>query len=114
MLHKLGLARDLKVVNNARIAEQMIKDHKRALLEKITQSLVEKREELEEKVSFFTENLITKLSKLNTLTQQYKQTKRKELMHEISALKKSLKEEWRNWKKFSNYVMNLEPHPAFA
>ena len=26
MLHKLGLARDLKVVNNARIAEQMIKE----------------------------------------------------------------------------------------
>ncbi len=118
-LNKVGLASDLKKVSNARIAEQMIKEHKRALLEKLTESFVEKREELEQKVSYFTENLIDKLSKLNTLMQEYKASKKtagkahvQELLNEIAQLKKSLKEEWRAWKQFSKFVMTLEAQLA--
>ncbi len=119
-LSKFRLAKDLKKVNHARIAEQMIKEHKRALLEKLTETFSEKREDLEQKVSYFTENLIEKLSKLNTLVAQYKAYKKsrvktdhiKELLNEIALLKKSLKSEWRAWKEFSKFIMTLEPLPA--
>jgi stearoyl-CoA desaturase (delta-9 desaturase) len=112
-LSKLKLAKDLKKVNQSRIAEQMIKEHKRALLEKIKESFTEKREELEEKVSYFTENLIDNLAKLNALIQQYKTSKKlrmhseslKDLLNEISTLKKNLKREWRAWKEFSKFIM---------
>jgi stearoyl-CoA desaturase (delta-9 desaturase) len=116
-LSKLGLARDLKKVSDTRIAEQMIKEHKRALLEKLHETFTEKREDLEEKVAYFTDTLIQKLSRLNTLIQQYKSSKKladkpdyvKDLMNEIAELKKSLRKEWRAWKDFSKFVMNLQP-----
>jgi stearoyl-CoA desaturase (delta-9 desaturase) len=119
-LSKLKLAKDLKKVNQSRIAEQMIKEHKRALLEKIKESFTEKREELEEKVSYFTENLIDNLAKLNALIQQYKTSKKlrmhseslKDLLNEISTLKKNLKREWRAWKEFSKFIMAQRPITA--
>jgi stearoyl-CoA desaturase (delta-9 desaturase) len=119
-LSKVKLAKDLKKVNQNRIAEQMIKEHKRALLEKIKESFVEKREDLEERVSFFTENLISKIAKLNTLVQEYKTSKKlrlqsdslKDLLNEIAILKKNLKTEWRAWKDFSAFIMTLKPIPA--
>ena len=95
----------------------MIKEHKRALLEKLHDSFAEKREDLEQKVAYFTETLIDKLAKLNTLVQQYKASKKtsgksdyvKELLNEIQELKKSLRHEWRAWKEFSKFIMTLEP-----
>ena len=119
-LSKLRLAKDLKKVNHARIAEQMIKEHKRALLEKLTETFSEKREDLEQKVTYFTETLIEKLSKLNALVAQYKTYKKSrektdhinDLLNEITLLKKSLKHEWRAWKQFSKFIMTLEPMPA--
>lgn len=119
-LSKINLARDLKKVNQNRIAEQMIKEHKRALLEKIKESFAEKREDLEEKVSYFTENLISKIAKLNTLVQEYKTSKKlklqsdtlKDLLQEISLLKKNLKSEWRAWKELSAFIMTLKPITA--
>ncbi len=119
-LSKLKLAKDLKKVNENRIAEQMIKEHKRALLEKIKESFTEKREDLEEKVAYFTENLIDNLTKLNALIQKYKTSKKlrihseslKDLLNEISALKKNLRNEWRAWKEFSKFIMAQRPIPA--
>ncbi len=121
-LSKFRLARDLKKVNQARIAEQMIKEHKRALLEKLHESFTEKKEDLELKVTYFTENLIDKLSKLNTLMQEYKSCKKsmearekvRQLLNEIHDVKKSLKAEWRAWKNFSKFIMTLEPLPTYA
>jgi stearoyl-CoA desaturase (delta-9 desaturase) len=116
-LSKFKLARDLKSVSSNRIAEAMIKEHKRALLEKLKETFAEKREDLESKVSAITDDLIAKVSKLNTLLQEYKKSKKldtqkerlKELMGEISELKKSLKQEWREWKQFSKFIMKLDP-----
>jgi stearoyl-CoA desaturase (delta-9 desaturase) len=116
-LSKFKLARDLKSVSSNRIAEAMIKEHKRALLEKLKETFAEKREDLELKVSAITDELIEKVSKLNTLLQEYKKSKKldtqkeklKELMREISELKKSLKQEWREWKQFSKFIMKLNP-----
>jgi len=82
-LHKLGLARDLKKVNNYRIARQLLLQHKEELVQKIKEpSSIQRISELAEKLS-------AKLSQLQTIL-DHKQ---------IRALKKSLKEDWREWKR---------------
>jgi stearoyl-CoA desaturase (delta-9 desaturase) len=121
-LSKLKLAKDLKSVSNNRIAEAMIKEHKRALIEKIKETYTEKREDLENKVSLITDDLISKVSQLNTLLQEYKKFKKldvqkekvRELLLEITSLKRSLKQEWKEWKQFSKFIMKLSPDLAIA
>jgi len=116
-LKKLGLAKSLRTVPEAKISEQMIKIHKNALLDKLKNSLTNKKGELEEKVTYYTDSLTRKINQMNTLIREYKKTKMdstqlpdtlKKLSLEMAHLKKSLKHEWRAWKRFSRSVMKLE------
>lgn len=116
-LHKLGMARDLRTVPDAKISEQMIQVHKEALLDKLKNSLTNKKSEFEAKITIYAENLTGKMKEMNNLIRQYKQTKKdaahlpetlKKLSKEMHKLRKSLKQEWRNWKRFSRSVMRLK------
>jgi stearoyl-CoA desaturase (delta-9 desaturase) len=81
--HKLGLAYDLKKVNNYRIARQMVLQHKDELLKKLKESAYVQR------VSEIAEKLSTKLSQMQTLLDR----------NQIREMKKSLKEDWREWRR---------------
>ncbi len=116
-LNKLGLATGLKKVEPARISKQMIKEHKRALLDKLQGAVTSKRSELEEKASALADNLTERLAKMNELIQKYKLSRKqpnsisisiKALKKEISSLRKTLKKDWSNWRKFSKHVMKLK------
>jgi stearoyl-CoA desaturase (delta-9 desaturase) len=116
-LSKLGLAHDLKKANEIKISQKMILEHKRALLEKIKSSFSSTQLELEAKATLYAESLMNKLSEMQELINRYKATKMDEsalpssirvLTKEIGHLKKTLKREWRVWRKFSKNVMRLK------
>lgn len=99
-LHKLGLASDLKTVNNYRIARQMVLEHKNQLLEKIKKSYISHKEILEGKLNQIAENLTERLTQMQSLLEKAKKIPRKdrELIAQIRARKKALKENWKEWK----------------
>ncbi len=82
-LHKFGLANDLKRVNNYRIARQLLLQHKEELVQKLKDSSYVQR------VTEIAENLSNKLSQMQLPCprEQYR------------SLKKSLRDDWRAWKK---------------
>lgn len=82
VFYKLGLATDLKKVNNYRIARHMLLQHKDELVRKLKESVYV------QKVSEIAESLSAKLSKMQTLIDR----------GQIKALKKSLKADWREWR----------------
>lgn len=113
-LSKIGLASNLRKANSARVSGLMIEEHKRALLSKLKNSLTNKKDELEKKVSLFTESLTAKITELQKLGSQYKaakqgqiETSARAVAKEINALKKHLKREWKEWRKLSKYVFKL-------
>jgi stearoyl-CoA desaturase (delta-9 desaturase) len=81
-LYKLGLAYDLKRVNNYRIAKHLLLQHKEELIQKIKES------HYVQKISEIAETIALKLSQMQQSLEP----------RQIKALKKSLKEDWRNWK----------------
>lgn len=116
-LNKLGLAKGLRKVEQARISKAMIKEHKRALIEKLQTAVTSKKAELEEKAAQLADSLTDNLAKMNELIQKYKKSRQdmsvipssiKALKKEISSLRRSLKKEWSCWRKFSRQVMKLK------
>ncbi len=82
LTHKFGLAYDLKKVNNYRIARQMLLQHTDELIQKLKQSYYVKR------VQEISENLSTKLFEMQSKLDP----------KQLKDLKKSLKEDWKQWK----------------
>lgn len=120
-LSKLGLATGLRKIPQAKITEQMIAVHKEALLDKLKSCVTSKRSELEQKIVYYTENLTRKITEMNQLIAKYKEAKKtqfqipealKNLALEIHFLKRSLKYEWKSWKRFSKMVMRLQAQAA--
>jgi stearoyl-CoA desaturase (delta-9 desaturase) len=116
-LSKLGLARNLRRSKETRIFSLMLKEHKEALIERITNSFMEKKTEAQEKAAEFTESISEKMTKLSKLAKEYKEAKKnalvmpagiKKLSLEIKSLKKSLKTDWREWRRFSKSIMRLK------
>lgn len=116
-LNKLGLAHGLRKVEEARISKAMIKEHKRALIEKLQNAVTSKKGELEEKAAQLADSLTEKLAKMNDLVKTYKKSRQdgslvpasiKSIKKEISTLRKTLKKEWTHWRKFSRQVMKLK------
>lgn len=82
-LNKLGLAYDLKRVNDYRIARQLLLQHKEELVQKLEKSVYA------QKVTEIAEKLSAKLSQMQTIL-DHKQ---------IRAMKKNLRDDWREWKR---------------
>ena len=107
-LSKLGLARDLKQVNDYRILRQLVTDHKVRLVDKITVSFTAHKERLEGRLTELNDSLILKLASMQNLIDRYKvveKLERQKLIEEIRSTKKSLKQTWKEWK---NFVRSIE------
>lgn len=103
-LWKLGLASHLKQVKNDRIAKQLLIEHRNLILDKIKQSFVAQKEALSFKVMEISEHINQKLAQKQVLIEKYRTSKAKILRSELKALKKSLKEDWKEWKNTVNFV----------
>ena len=106
-LHKLGLAYDLKTVNNYRIARELLEGHKEHLIERLKNSIATGREHLEVIVSDFSDTLSQKLGQMQKLLEKYREIPRQEariLMAEIKATKKELKLRWKAWDRLLRFI----------
>jgi stearoyl-CoA desaturase (delta-9 desaturase) len=82
-LYKLGLAYDLKKVNNYRIARHLLLQHKDMLIQKLKDSYYA------QKVSELADKISAKLTQMQNILDS----------EQVHAIKKSLKHDWREWKK---------------
>jgi stearoyl-CoA desaturase (delta-9 desaturase) len=120
-LSKLGLARNLRKSQETRVLSLMLKEHKEALIDRIKNSFIEKKDAAEEKVNKFTEGLSEKLANLQALAKELKDAKHdkltmpasvKKLSSDIKRLKKSLRKDWREWRRFSKSIMKVKVKAA--
>lgn len=111
-LNKLGLAYDLKKVNNYRIARQLVLEHTQQLVGNLKDSL---HSAWEAKVAEISTQLTSKLSEMQQLLEKWKSIPRKDkeilaqLRAEIQSMKKSLKRDWKEWKSTVKAVSKFKP-----
>lgn len=108
ILYKMGLAYDLKQVNNERIVRQMLTDHRDRILQQITSSLDQQKDMWAKKINELSELISAQLAQKQFLVQQYKQGK-KELLGELRLAKKTLKNTWKEWKATVRFVSKSLP-----
>lgn len=112
-LSKLKMASHLKKMDAAIINKRMVIEHKRLLSEKLHSLCVEKCDELEKKLDEISDRIITKITKLNELKNQLKETSSHDLLTslktEFAMLQKSMKNDWQHWKQLSKYILRLKP-----
>lgn len=106
-LSKLGLARNLKEMKEAKIREKMIIAHKSVLLEKLKTVAIEKKDEMREYIAHISEELIEKSKKLASHIDMYKKEQSKSLKKELSHLKRVVQKNWKEWKSLNKRIMNL-------
>lgn len=108
-LSKIGLARDLKTVNNLRIKKQLVSEHTQRLLESLKTSM---NFGLEEKVTKLSSILIEELNRLQVLYDQCKQIPKNEariIRDQIRKVKKEWKHDWKHWKQLVRVVRKIHP-----
>ncbi len=114
-LNKMGMAHNLKRVNNYHIKERLIASRKLETLEKIAESSQPKKEELSAYVSKVYESVCTNLASSRKLVEEYtryKKTKEasaeilKQLKGEIKSLKRAIRDDLKTCHEFSKHIMN--------
>lgn len=116
-LSKLGLAHGLKQMDSFTIKKRMVIEHKNLLLEKLSQIWIDSKNEWESQVQDMSDRLMEHINYFNQLVDKYEQMKadalnreyREELQEEIKALKKNLKEDWKNWSNLSRHILHMNP-----
>ncbi len=108
-LHKLGFAYDLKKVNNYRIARQLVLGHRDMLIQSLKDSYYAHKETLEAKITEISTNLTSKLTEMQALLEKYKEMKDRMLLTQIRSMKKSLKNDWKQWKEVVKQISNNVP-----
>jgi len=111
-LNKMGLAYDLKKVNNYRIARQLLLEHKDLLIQSLKDSFITQKESWEAKVTEISKNLSEKLSDIQALIERYKANKDRELSTKIRSIKKSLKNDWKQWRQIVKSISKEAPLKA--
>lgn len=110
-LYKMGLAYDLKKVNDYRIARQLVLDHKDKLVQGLKNSYFSHKEQFEAKILELSQSLTSKLSELQSLLDTYRTAPRKDqtILEEIRSMKKSLKNDWKEWRRVVKTVSKNVP-----
>lgn len=109
-LSKIGLAWNLRKVDNVRIFRQLLQDHSQILLEKIKRSYYDQQETFEKKLQELQEAILKRIVELHQLLSN----KSKEILshvssEEIKEIKKALKSDWRRWKSFVRSIEKNRP-----
>lgn len=105
-LQKLGLAKDVKRVNDFRIARQLVKEHKDKLLEQPALPT-----ELGQKISAVGDILLEQLTTLQALYDKYKASSKEEaraIREQIRDTKRAWKEQWKDWKRLIRAARHAE------
>lgn len=114
---KLGMANQLKKIDNYKVQKRIVKKDKDLLLDWIKQISYVKVDVLELKIHEAAEKLVKSISDIAILNKTYCQQKQqktekntlKKMRSEIKDLKKILHEEWNNWLNLFDDVMVIKP-----
>lgn len=118
-LNKLGLAYDLRRMSSYAIKKKMVLEHKNLLVEQISQYCFAKKEELLEQVDVLSTRMVNKIGEFNQLKEKYSQIKNTQIPSdilyqmklEIKQLKRSIREDWKQWSELSHTILNFKPSP---
>ena len=99
------------------IKKRLVLERKELLLERLCDLWYIKKDELEQKVLELSDRIVNKISETNHLMEQYREERRagkerarlKEVKREIHHLKRSLKQDWRQWIYLSRNILRLKP-----
>lgn len=113
-LYRLGLADNLKSVNNYHIKERIVTTHREELLESIQKSFSSKKEEIMNYVSNATEDIVAKIGHARKLVEEYSKCKEqnpaeketlRSLKSEIKQVQKAIRHDWKACQKFSRQAL---------
>jgi len=117
-LNKLGLAYDLKRISPIAINKKLVLEHKNLLIDQLSAYWQSRRDDLEKQVHDISERLVEKIAQFNQLKEMKKEFKKQgayvgemkeKLRQEIKALKKSLRDDLRQWSALSRFILSCEP-----
>lgn len=117
-LHKLGLASNLKRMDEASIKKRMVIEHKNLLTNRLKEIWWIKCDELEVRVDALSDAIIEKLNKLSELNLQSVSVPSinrelvAELQQELKQLQQSIRADWDDWTKLSRHILKLKPGHA--
>lgn len=111
-LNKLGLAESLRRVDPLTINKRMVIERRNLLVQRLSQKWDIKKEEFEKQINEIADRIVLKINEFYQLKKQYQQSKCKQLYDELKQLKRSLQQDWKDWKKLSTLILN--PYPKWA
>lgn len=116
-LNKFGLTSDLKRMDAYTIKKRMVLQRKELLIERLCDLWYVKKDELEKKVLELSDSIVKKIAEANRLKEHYKQARRegqkremlKQVKKDLYQIKRSLKQDWRQWVQLSRNILRLKP-----
>lgn len=115
LLSKIKLAYGLKRMNEEKIHTKMIFLHKKELLLSLSQSLIQSKDELVQKVHLQAEKLADSIAIMIKKINEYREIRKqkqfeiaKKVKLELRDLKERVKEEWRSWRQLSKEIFKLK------
>lgn len=116
-LSKLQLASDLRRMDWYAINKRMVLERKNLMFERLEKIWYVKKEELQEKVDSLSEKILSELNNIRALRENYRRLKKEraekdaciQLKEELRKLRKSMKEDWRSWRRLSRHILHLKP-----
>ncbi len=120
-LHKLGLATNLRVMDEMTIRKRMVLERKSLLLECLKKHWYIKKEELEGKIQEIASSLEQKIAHYKQLREDLRKLKKEgtpgqavvaTMREELFQLQKSLREDWKKWQQLSRTILRLKPLPV--
>lgn len=118
-LNQLGLAHSLKKTDHVTIEKRVILESKDLLLEQIRKMCHDRTEDFEKVIQELSESMVAKIAQFNQLKEKYLETKRTHLpkdmlialRKELRTIKKTLRQDWRQWMAIYRSVMELNIIP---
>jgi stearoyl-CoA desaturase (delta-9 desaturase) len=116
-LSQVGLASGLKKMDPYTIKKRIVIERKRLLLDRLCDLWYVKKDELEQKVLELSDRILTQIAETNQLVEDYRKARKegrerarlKEVKKQIYCLKRSLKQDWRQWVYLSRNILRLKP-----
>lgn len=116
-LNKIGQVTDLKQMDAYTIKKRLVLQRKELLMDRLCDLWYVKKDELEKKVLELSDSIVKKIGEASQLKEYYRQARKegkerarlKEVKQQIYEVKRSLKQDWRQWMHLSRNILRLKP-----
>jgi stearoyl-CoA desaturase (delta-9 desaturase) len=116
-LSKLGQADNLRRFNTYRIKKRLLQEDRKLLREKLGERASATKAEMEQRVEQLASTMHDKLTRLSALaerigrrkTRPVEESSLQEMRQELKTLRRSIRQDWKDWYKLCNTVLDLAP-----